>query len=313
MEYSSIKGYPIAKLTLGTVALGMDYGISNASGKPEELKRLDILSTALNLGIQTFDTARGYGDAETLLGSFLSKNPLSKETTVVTKFRISDENLFDKERAWQEVYDSIKASRQFLGVDCIPICLFHKGRDQSLEQIGAILPSLFSDLKKEGWVDIAGVSVYHPHEVAFFLEHDIFEAMQISINVFDLRLVKSGLLKRLSEKNILVFARSIFLQGLFFMALDDLKGNLVRARPYITQLQALAKQAEMSVAELAFSFIKDMDGISSIVFGAHTVEQVTTNVQFLKGKALDPTIKEAIYAAFRDVPEEIITPGLWQY
>lgn len=38
MDYSQIRGYTIPKLTLGTVALGMDYRISNTDGKPVDEK-----------------------------------------------------------------------------------------------------------------------------------------------------------------------------------------------------------------------------------------------------------------------------------
>ena len=44
MDYSQIRGYTIPKLTLGTVALGMDYGISNTDGKPVDEKSLEIFS-----------------------------------------------------------------------------------------------------------------------------------------------------------------------------------------------------------------------------------------------------------------------------
>jgi len=311
MQYSTIKGYKISRLCLGTVALGMDYGITNIDGKPDWSQSMEVLSVANQLGINTFDTARGYGDAEHVIGGFLNEYENSDRINLATKFRISTENLFNKENARQEVYNSIRESQNFLKTTRIPFCLFHKGADQPIQETLEIVPAIFSDLKNDGLIDVAGISIYHPNEVEAFLEHDILEAMQVPINIFDLRLVNSGLLNRIHSENKIVFARSIFLQGLFFMSPADLSGNLAGAGKYILILQDIAKQAGMDIAQLAFTYIRDLEQITSIIFGATTAEQVRYNVNLLKCNSLDPAIKEAIETAFSDIPEEIITPGVW--
>ena len=40
MNYTKVNGLNISKLTLGTVQLGMEYGIANKSGKPDMKKHL---------------------------------------------------------------------------------------------------------------------------------------------------------------------------------------------------------------------------------------------------------------------------------
>ena len=47
MEYANIRGLNISKLTLGTVQLGMDYGIANIKGKPDRNESC-ILKTAVD-------------------------------------------------------------------------------------------------------------------------------------------------------------------------------------------------------------------------------------------------------------------------
>ncbi len=64
MNYTQINGLNISKLTLGIVQLGMEYGIANKSGKPDMEKALEILQTAINKGINSFDTANAYGNSE---------------------------------------------------------------------------------------------------------------------------------------------------------------------------------------------------------------------------------------------------------
>jgi aryl-alcohol dehydrogenase-like predicted oxidoreductase len=76
-------------------------------------------------------------------------------------------------------------------------------------------------------------------------------------------------------------------------------------------LHDLAERAEMSIAQLAFSYIRDMEGITSIVFGAVDNGQIKQNIDFLQGRAISADIQELIEVLFADVPEEVITPGLW--
>ena len=73
-------GYEITALTLGTVQLGLAYGVNNAQGMPTFEESSAILNTALDSGIVSFDTARGYGESEAVLGRFFRENPERKKT-----------------------------------------------------------------------------------------------------------------------------------------------------------------------------------------------------------------------------------------
>lgn len=182
-----------------------------------------------------------------------------------------------------------------------------------LHDVLEILPSVFSDLKNDGLIDVAGVSVDHPDEAASFLEHPVIEAMQVPLNIFDTRIVKNGSLDRMHKEGKIVFVRSIFLQGLFFMNPNSLKGNLAEAAKYIEALQNIARSANMSIAQIAFSFINNLQGISSIVFGAVNQDQVKQNIELLETAVISNEIKELIRSNFDEVPEHIITPGQWSF
>ncbi|HEX3934341.1 MAG TPA: aldo/keto reductase [Puia sp.] len=314
MQYSEVHGYTLSKLTLGTVALGLDYGISNDKAKPGRKDSFDILSRALDLGINTLDTASSYGNAEQLIGDLLQDRLLPHQRiNIVTKFKISAANVSNKERLRKEVYDSLRSSLGYLRLQRVPFCLFHMDRNLPMDEVLKVLPSILSDLKHDGLIDIGGVSADHPGEVGSFLEYPVVEAIQVPMNIFDLRLIKSGMLERMHASDKIVFVRSVFLQGLFFMPPDGLKGNLAGAAAYIRILQKLAKEANMSIAQLAFSYIRDLSGISSIVFGAVNAQQVEQNIELLQGNAVNAEVGESIRSLFDNVPEHIITPGLWSY
>ena len=60
----------MSKIALGTVQFGLNYGISNTNGQvpPEEIAR--ILDYCKLNGIDTLDTAQGYGESEKVLSQF---------------------------------------------------------------------------------------------------------------------------------------------------------------------------------------------------------------------------------------------------
>ncbi|MBP7211007.1 MAG: aldo/keto reductase, partial [Paludibacteraceae bacterium] len=73
------------KLVLGTVQLGLRYGINNLKGLVTNQESYDILSIANDNGIKTLDTAADYGDSEIKIGNFISKQN-KKSFEIITKF-----------------------------------------------------------------------------------------------------------------------------------------------------------------------------------------------------------------------------------
>ena len=75
------------RLILGTVQLGLSYGINNMEGKPTNKQGLEILKCAAKNKILFLDTGEAYGDAPEIIGEFHSKN--SQKFSVITKFKFS--------------------------------------------------------------------------------------------------------------------------------------------------------------------------------------------------------------------------------
>ena len=75
----------ISKLCLGTVQLGLDYGVANREGKPSLEKSLKMLDFAYESGIRWFDTAQAYGNAEEVLGNYLARRDNLSEFHIISK------------------------------------------------------------------------------------------------------------------------------------------------------------------------------------------------------------------------------------
>ena len=54
----------ISKLALGTAQLGMNYGLTNKSGKVNKVEAFKILENAYSNGIMVLDTASSYGSGK---------------------------------------------------------------------------------------------------------------------------------------------------------------------------------------------------------------------------------------------------------
>ena len=319
MEYTKIDGYDVSKYTLGTVQLGMEYGIANKAGKPDLTRSFDILKTAVNEGVNTFDTSLHYGESEKILGKFFfdKKNIASTvyKPVICTKFKVDVKERYfldaELEAGIEKIMrECVEASMQNLKIDKIPIYMLHDPK--AIYKYGRIIASVMKKLKNENIIGTAGVSVYNCEEACEMLKYDVFEAIQLPMNIFDSRFIKSGLLKQLHQKEIAVFVRSIFLQGLFFLNPNELKGNLKDAKKYLLMLNDLAEREGISVPALALSYIRDMDEVASIVIGAETPEQVKQNAALFNNT---PKIKESIVNdishMFDDIPEHILIPSMW--
>ena len=57
----------------------------------------------------------------------------------------------------------------------------------------------------------------------------------------------------------------------------------------------------MSVAQMAISFIRDVPGVTSLVLGADTPEQVKQNVAYMSAPTLSSDIRREIYGLFKNV------------
>ena len=110
----------------------------------------------------------------------------------------------------------------------------------------------------------------------------------------------------------MVFVRSVFLQGLFFRDPDTLpNGILQNAKEPLKKIRKIAEEENMSIAGLAISYIRDLEGVSSLVMGAEKPSQVKENIDLINVRKISDETREKITTAFKDVDEKVLCPWLW--
>lgn len=309
----SVVPVPISSMTLGTVQLGLPYGVHPGADPIAADLSHSILQEALDNGITTLDTARAYGISEEVIGAFLRKAPADAFPHIITKFSLPEAlEAADTDAMRSAVRGSLEASLAALGRERVTALLFHQSPRQSMQSFAVPLGDILQELMDEGRIGVGGLSAFRPSEARSVIGHPAFRCVQLPMNLFDTTSVREGLLEALHSDGVSVFIRSIFLKGLFFMQPDHLTGNLTVAAPYLRQLSDFALAAGRSMEELAFVFVRDTPGVSSVIFGADALGQVTANARMRRLPGLDGFLRQQLQDAFSGVPGHIIVPYLWK-
>jgi aryl-alcohol dehydrogenase-like predicted oxidoreductase len=294
----------ISKMTLGTVQLGLNYGIANNEGKPDKEKAFRILDSALASGINCLDTAADYGDSEKVIGEYLHSVNKRSDLLIVTKLKLGNIPATEVET---KLMRSVENSLKNLDVDYLDILLLHDANDFS--SYGKEITTVIEKLISEGTIRMAGASCYKFQEIEPMLEEEIFHAFQIPVNLLDMRITRSPGAKKLFNK--LIFARSVYLQGLFFLNPLALKGNLKEIETFLIKITELSEELGIHVNKLAVCYVNSLSYVNSLVIGADNPEQVAINARLLDCAPFDREIVKRIEEKLKGAPDWLFAPWLW--
>ena len=135
--------------------------------------------------------------------------------------------------------------------------------------------------------------------------------LQVPVNLIDHRIVNSGLLSRCRDAGVIVFARSVFLQGAFFMNPANMPSSLSSLSQAVAEIGNLAKKSGCGIAALAFAFVRDTPGITSSVMGVYDVLQLQELLACRAARPLTAEIVAAIGTLALTVPDAAIDPRNW--
>lgn len=295
------------KLCLGTVQLGMRYGIAG-DPQPDADEAMRILDYAFANDITSLDTASSYGNSEDVIGSFLQKNPAAqKKVRIVTKTPAHCFEGQEIKNYTNILRNSLQASLKKLYAPFVESYLFHTADyAYDYEKLYALY-----QLKQSGDVLHCGISVYTPDEALSAINSGFIDCIQVPFNLFDHRFYTSGIFSSAKEKNIAVYCRSVYLQGLFVMDMRNLPPSMAQARQYLCKLNETAKAHGLSPAEMAMAFVNSFSETDKILVGVNSLEQLKDNVAYSQ-KCIDAALKAVILQKFAMVPPQIYLPTLWR-
>jgi len=282
-----------SKIILGTVQLGIPYGISNVTGQPTKAEAFRILDSARHLGINTLDSADGYGESLEVIGRYqVERNQSFK---IINKFKLSSDSFLD----------NVQKSLEKLDAKTFYCYMYHHFPDYESKVVRAAL----SGLKQKGVIDKIGVSMYGTEQLRRTIEDPEIDVIQLPINIFDLDQEKRDLLKRAKDRGKEIHARSVYLQGLFFKNVNSLTGNLVALRPYLESLQQLSQIHQIDLKKIALNYVLQKDFIDYVVLGVDNAAQLEENAALI-----DPLFDST---QFKDVTIDsknafLLNPANWK-
>jgi aryl-alcohol dehydrogenase-like predicted oxidoreductase len=240
----------IPGFVIGTAQLGMDYGVSNNTGKPSGTDANALISHAISKGFTWFDTDQAYGNSENVLGNALADD--SENATIVTKLH-PDLNPKDS----SEIFNSIKESCSRLKVPSIWGVMLHRG--EWLKHWSDGLGEALKKAKGEGLIEHIGVSVYDPEEAQTVFSIPDIDTVQLPFNAWSPGFIENDFLERARETSILCFFHSVYLQGLLLMSKEDVLKKIPAAKKIAVEWQNLCKDFKMAPQILAVRYALSFD------------------------------------------------------
>ncbi len=264
------------KIGIGTVQFGLNYGISNFSGKVSEKVARKILYTGFSSSIDTIDTANNYGESERVLGRLALKR-----AKIITKISISSKETSNLELS---IKKKIKNSLDRLKLKSLYGVLIHNPKLLKKYHYEAT-NKIFKNFKETGIIKKFGISVYNPKDLNEIIKHLSIDIIQLPINLFDRRMEKSGWLKKLKYKGIEIHARSIFLQGLLLLPKDKIPKKFLRYKKIFKDwYNWLDVHHDVNSKEACISYIKSLSEIDKIIIGFNNVSEIKEIVKIYKSK-----------------------------
>ena len=327
MKYRELgrTGYKVSEVSFGAWAIGGTWG------EVEDRESIAALHTAVDLGVNFFDTADVYGDghSEKLLAQ-LKKDRAGEEIIIATKAgrRLESQTVPGYSR--ENLASFIERSLKNLETDCLDLIQLHCPPQDAyyhLEIFGYL-----DDFVKAGKIRYYGVSVEKVEEAIKAVEYENVQTVQIIFNIFRQR--PADLFFALAkEKKVGIIARVPLSSGMLtgkmsknstFEADDHRNfnrhgeafdvGETFSGVDFETGLAAVEElkklvPSDMTMAQFALRWILMHDGVSCTIPGAKRPAQEEDNAR----AAEFPPLSDETMKAIRDLYESKMKPQVHQY
>jgi len=247
---------------------------------------------ANNVGIDLFDTAVQYGNAEERLG----QQSISKRK-IVTKIGFFS--------VGNTLIDQIENSFKNLQSKSIYGCLFHNCNDLIENK------DLWTNLlkyKEAGRIKKIGFSLYEPDVLLELLQVGFIpDIVQVPFSILDRKF--EPYFDMLKKKSVEIHVRSIFLQGLYFKNPSKLSGKLIELQAVLTDLHNICLRNKINMLQLCLNFVEQYKNIDYAVIGIETVAQLQevtqTNIWELNWESIIKSTKHF------SMKKELLNPINW--
>lgn len=300
-------GIEVSEIAFGGVEIGIPYGIGVQSREDMLSKKqaIVLLRNALDKGINFFDTARLYGESESIMGeAFQDIRDKVVLSTKCKHFKEQDGSIPAFSILKERIEGSLNESLRHLKTDYVDVFMLHQSDAEILNHPD--VRKIFADLKSKGKIRAFGASTYSEVETGLAIEKN-WELIQLPFNLLDQRHQQH--FEMASKKGVGIIVRSVLMKGLLSDKGRNLHHALEMVENHIHKYTSLLDTDINSIASLATKFALSFPQVSSVLVGIDKQEyleqailavqgRLFTTSQLLKAKALtypDPS--------FLDLPD----------
>jgi len=272
----------VSEIAFGGVEIGMPYGIgvNSHSDMITQSDAIHLLNTALERGINFYDTARLYGNSEQIIGkAFKEKRKGVVLSTKCTHLRNQDGSIPRGEDLNAVIKKSLEESLQFLQTDYVDVFMLHYGDEEILgiDEVGEI----FTSLKQSGIIRATGVSVYTPAETHKAIDAGCWDVIQLPFNLMDQR--QSALFSLAQQKGIGIVVRSVLLKGLLSDRGKNLHPALKNVEEHLSKYNQLISGSCNDLPTAATKFALSFKEVSSVLVGIDKMAYLNKSLQAADG------------------------------
>ena len=297
------------------------WNVGPVWGEVSDARVRETIETALNAGVTFVDTAEVYGDgrAERLIGAVLADRADASDIDVVTKAKPDP----DGGHSDAGLRESVAGSRERLGVDMLDLVQLHCPDTTAFYEPETF--AVLEELKAEGKIDNAGVSVELVEEAQKAIEYDVVDTVQIIFNPLRLR-PSERFFEAARRRDVGIIVRVPLASGLLADAFDESTtfeaddhrqtaiedgvasgvgtkgGETFAGIPYEAGLTAVAAlrphvPEDATMAQFALRWVLDHDAVTTVIPGSTDPTHVRENV----AAAELPPLSHQTHGAVRDV------------
>ncbi|MGQ9643492.1 MAG: aldo/keto reductase [Ignavibacterium sp.] len=248
-----------------------------------------LLNTALDLGINLIDTARGYYASEERIGKFISHR--RDEFILSTKVGYGIDGYADW--SYEIIIAGIDEALRIMKTNYIDIVHLHSCSKEILQR-GEVIDALL-EAKKKGKIKFAAYSGENS-ALEFAIGTGKFDSIMTSVNICDQHSLNK-LIPIAKEKNLSVIAKRPIANAPWKFS-DRPIGSY--AEEYWLRWKEMNLPQSDNWLETFLRFTVFADGIDSAIVGTTNINHLKKNIELIQKGPLDKSLVSIIKSAFKD-------------
>jgi len=302
-------GLSVSEIALGTVELGLDYGIHAPGdfGRPDAHHAIGLIHEAIESGINLFDTSPAYGTSEEVLGQALSGR---SDCLIATKVSIpfDDAGKLLRGKGFERSIDeSLINSVRHLRRDYLDIVQIHNATVDVFDSDE--WQRVMDKAQQQGLVRVWGASVYTEAEALAAVRSGLCQVIQVPYNLLDQQMAEK-VFPMAEQAGVAIIVRSAFLKGVLTDKAQWLPASLEPLKVAVEGMRRRLGKSWKGVSQMALRFCVSTPGVSTVLVGVRTEKELQAALESVELEKLNSQEYQVAQTwSLKDEP--LLNPSCW--